>query len=158
MAISAVSKRHTEWRAGLQMWSLLSCSYSEHSHEESQGARTRGNSCSRGAKSRARESMGRRKGPTAAFSLYSLFPPLLPFFSLLKTERKPRRKAFWARCIGQRAGRCWARGLGFYLQLDSTFPLWKRDSDININISTWFSVFGVIRIEQVGSSESWCRC
>ena len=52
------------------------------------------------------------------------------------------REKILQECVGPEAlGRA---GLGYQLQLDSTSPLWKGYSDININISTWFSVFGGI--------------
>ena len=90
-----------EWRSGFQMWYLLSCSSSENSHEESQGARTRGNSCSQGAQKAGQESQwGVAEGqqlPSLSIHYFLLFS-LSFLFS--KSGENPAGMR-WARGIGQ---------------------------------------------------------
>ena len=119
------------------MWYLLSCSSSENSHEESQGARTRGNSCSQGAQKAGQESQwGVAEGQQLPSISIHYFLLSLSFFSSQNRE-KILQESVGTEALGR-------AGLGYQLQLDSTSPLWKGYSDININISTWFSVFGGI--------------
>ena len=83
---------------------------------------------------------------------------LLFSLSCSKPRENPAGRRFGLDALGRGQEGVGPEAWDFIFSLTPLPPTGKEISDININISTWFSVFGVIRIEQVGSSESWCRC